>query len=60
VLELITPELLTELKARILKERVIAGEQNHPLGNCGQVKVFPQSEEEIATFLRNIKNAVAY
>ncbi|MGE7764649.1 FAD-binding oxidoreductase [Peribacillus sp. NPDC096540] len=48
---MITEELLTELKAIIPEEQVIAGEQNHPLGNCGQVKVFPQTEEEIATIL---------
>jgi glycolate oxidase FAD binding subunit len=49
---MITAELLTELKAIIPEERVIEGEKNHPLGNSGQVKVYPQSEEEIATILK--------
>lgn len=46
-------ELLTDLKSIIPEERIKDGESlNHPLGNGGQVSVFPTSEEEIATILK--------
>lgn len=49
---LITTELYTDLKALISAERVIEGDKNHPLGNSGHVKVYPQTEEEIAAILK--------
>lgn len=49
---MITAELLTGLKAIIPENRVREGEQNHLLGNSGQVKVYPQTEDEIAIILK--------
>ncbi|MBU8919742.1 FAD-binding oxidoreductase [Bacillus sp. FJAT-29953] len=49
---MITTELLTELQAMLSPERVIEGDKNHPLGNSGIVKVYPQTEEEIASILK--------
>lgn len=50
---MIPTDLLTDLKSIIPKERIKNGENlNHPLGNGGQVSVFPTSEEEIATILK--------
>jgi glycolate oxidase FAD binding subunit len=52
VLIVLTAELLTELKAIIPGVRVIEGAIKHPLGNSGKVKVYPQSEKEIAAVLQ--------
>ncbi|MGG1678716.1 FAD-binding oxidoreductase [Neobacillus sp. NRS-1170] len=49
---MITADLFAELNAILPAERIIEGEINHPLGNSGQVKVFPQTEEEIAAILQ--------
>ncbi|WP_026045650.1 FAD-binding oxidoreductase [Paenisporosarcina sp. TG-14] len=46
-------DLLTDLKSIISEEQIKGGEDvNHPLGNGGQVTVFPTSEEEIAAILK--------
>lgn len=47
-----TVELLTELQTLIPEEQIIEGETSHPLGNSGQVKVFPKSEDEIVSILK--------
>lgn len=49
---MITTELLTELLAILSQEQVIEGDKNHPLGNSGLVKVYPQTEEEISSILK--------
>lgn len=49
---MITSELLTDLKEFIPEARVIECKQDHPLGNCGKVGVFPISEREISDILK--------
>lgn len=45
--------ITTDLTSIISEERIKEGENlNHPLGNGGQVSVFPTSEEEIVTILK--------
>jgi glycolate oxidase FAD binding subunit len=49
---LIGTELGRDLQSVIPKERIKEGENpHHPLGNSGQLSVFPTSEEEIAAIL---------
>jgi glycolate oxidase FAD binding subunit len=50
---LIATKLVEDLASFIPKERIKEGENpHHPLGNSGQVSVFPTSEEEIAAVLK--------
>ncbi|RFU66659.1 FAD-binding oxidoreductase [Peribacillus glennii] len=50
---MITADLLTGLQSFLPQDQVIeGGKQSHPLGNSGQVTVFPKSEEEIASVLK--------
>ena len=50
---MIATELVGDLQTIIPKERIKEGEDSyHPLGNSGQVSVFPTSEEEIAAILK--------
>lgn len=53
VLGLITAELLTELTAILPAEQIVEEfNQNHPLGNSGQIIVYPQTEEEISGVMK--------
>jgi glycolate oxidase FAD binding subunit len=50
---LITADLLSDLKSILAEERIIEGEsQGHPLGNAGQLTVYPETEEEISSILK--------
>lgn len=50
---MIATKLVEDLASFIPKERIKEGENpHHPLGNSGQVSVFPTSEEEIAAVLK--------
>ncbi|WP_342512096.1 FAD-binding oxidoreductase [Sporosarcina sp. FSL K6-1522] len=50
---MIATELVSDLTSVIPKERIKEGENpHHPLGNSGQVSVFPTLEEEIAAILK--------
>ncbi|MFC0272744.1 FAD-binding oxidoreductase [Metabacillus herbersteinensis] len=50
---MIVAELLTELKTILPEEQIIeTRNQNHPLGNSGQVTVYPKLEEEIVSVLK--------
>lgn len=50
---MIITELGRDLQSVIPKERIKEGENpQHPLGNSGQVSVFPTSEEEITAILK--------
>jgi glycolate oxidase FAD binding subunit len=49
---MITTELFTDLQAILSAEQVKEGQKNHPLGNNGLVKVYPQLEKEISAILK--------
>ncbi len=52
-MRLIATKLVEDLASFIPKERILEGENlHHPLGNGGQVSVFPTSEVEIAAVLK--------
>lgn len=45
-------EIITNLKGIVGEERVVSQEGKHLLGNNGDVKVFPQTEEEICRIVK--------
>lgn len=51
-----TAELLTDLQSILSIEQVKVETENHPLGNSGLVKVYPQTEEEISALLKYADN----
>ncbi|MFC3883608.1 FAD-binding oxidoreductase [Bacillus songklensis] len=54
---MIAAELLTELKSILPENQMKEGEsESHPLGNSGQVTVYPESEEEIANIIKYANN----
>ncbi|RFU64352.1 FAD-binding oxidoreductase [Bacillus sp. V59.32b] len=50
---MITTDLLSDLKSIVSEEQLIDRKNtSHPLGNSGQVTVYPKSEDEIANVLK--------